>query len=209
MNRQDHTVFIKLFVTVMVASFIGTFAAKVLLDSLTPEPVTINVIVQDPEKTVEEIIPENVTPTVIHQTIDEDFDILQPCGYSVEQLTSVISDDSRKALVPYVDTFLEAEETYGINAFYLICKFGLESGWGQYESGENNIGGWTNADGTYKDFDSVEDCIMYISESLSTSYKNTVGTRLEDVCERYCPNEDYLETLLGIMEDRQNQMKST
>lgn len=172
-----------------------------MFNAMEPEPVIVKVIIQDPERmNPEEVFPEE---RVEPQTIDRDFDILQPCGYTAEELALAVSDQYRSELLPYVDSFLKAEETYGVNAFYLLCKFGLESGWGQYMAAENNISGWTNADGSYRDFNSVEDCIMHVSKSLSTTYREAVGSKIDDVCARYCQNDGYLDTLLGIMRDRE------
>lgn len=161
----------------------------------------MKVIIQDPERmNPEEVFPEE---RVEPQTIDREFDILQPCGYTADELALAVSDQYRSELLPYVDSFLEAEETYGVNAFYLLCKFGLESGWGKYMAAENNISGWTNADGSYRNFDSVDSCIMHVAKNLSTTYREAVGSKIDDVCARYCQNDGYLDTLLGIMRDRE------
>ena len=159
---------------------------------------------EDDEKVDSE---EDAEPTY-HQAINRDFDILQPCGYTSEQLKSVLSDDAHKEMIPYVDSILEAERTHGVNALYLMCKLGIESGWGKYESGKNNIGGWTNNQGGFKDFNSVDECIMHIAKNLSTSYKEIVGTRLEDVCKRYCQDEGYTELLLEIMTDMEIELET-
>lgn len=151
---------------------------------------------------------EEDAETTSHQAINRDFDILQPCGYTSDQLKSVLSDDAHKEMIPYVDSILEAERTHGVNALYLMCKLGIESGWGKYESGKNNIGGWTNNQGGFKDFNSVDECIMHIAKNLSTSYKEIVGTRLEDVCKRYCPDEGYTELLLDIMTDMEIELET-
>lgn len=157
--------------------------------------------------TVEESEPIIEEPVIEPQAISADFDILTPCGYTKEQLESALTSDSHRHMLPHIDALLKAEETYGVNAFYLLCKFGFESGWGRYMSGANNIGGWTGSDGSYRDFDSVEECIMHIAKALSTSYKDAVGSRLEDVCRRYCPTDEYLNTLMGIMAQRKNAIE--
>ena len=66
---------------------------------------------------------------------------------------------------------------------------------------KNNIGGWRDIHGRFKKFDDVDACIMYIADGLSSIFKEDVGTRLEDVCERYCPEDGYLEMLMEIMEE--------
>ena len=138
------------------------------------------------------------------QEITRDFNVFQPCGYDAEDLTRALSTESHQGLLPYVNTFLEAEETYGVNAFYLICKLGYESGWGKYMADRNNIGGWTDGNGGFQSFESVEECILHIAENLSTVYRDAVGDRLEDVSEMYCPDNGYVNTLLQIMRERES-----
>ena len=168
----------------------------------------VTVELDDTEMDEEKADSEEDTESTSHQAINRDFDILQPCGYTSEQLKSVLSDDAHKEMIPYVDSILEAERTHGVNALYLMCKLGVESGWGKYESGKNNIGGWTNNQGGFKDFNSVDECIMHIAKNLSTSYKDIVGTRLEDVCKRYCQDEGYTELLLEIMTDMEIELET-
>lgn len=136
------------------------------------------------------------------QEISRDFNVFQPCGYSAEELASALSTDSHIGLLPYIDTLLEAEERFGVNAFYLLCKFGYESGWGRYMAADNNIGGWTDGKGGFRDFSSIEECILHIAENLSTVYREKVGCRLEDVSKRYCPNVGYVDSLIQIMIER-------
>lgn len=173
------------------------------------ERIVETIVIQAPEEetveeiaVIEEVVVAQVLPEIEPQPISRDFDITQPCGYTADELRYMVSDDSRKAMLPYVDILLEAEEKYGVNAFYLLCKFGYESGWGKHMAASNNIGGWTNGQGGYRAFDSVEQCIFTIAENLSTVYVNAVGTRLEDVSRRYCPNEEYVSVLLQIMSGR-------
>ena len=168
----------------------------------------VTVELENTEEDDEKVDSEEDAEPTYHQAINRDFDILQPCGYTSDQLKSVLSDDAHKEMIPYVDSILEAERTHGVNALYLMCKLGIESGWGKYESGKNNIGGWTNNQGDFKDFNSVDECIMHIAKNLSTSYKAIVGTRLEDVCKRYCQDEGYTELLLEIMTDMEIELET-
>lgn len=151
------------------------------------------------EPTVNEVIEE---PEIDPQPISRDFNVFQPCGYSADELCYMLSEDTHQGLLPYVDTYLYAEEIYGVNAFYLICKTGYESGWGKYMADTNNIGGWTDGNGGFMSFDSVDECILHIAEKLSTEYRDAVGDRLEDVCWRYCPTSGYTEMVMQIMRER-------
>ena len=135
------------------------------------------------------------------QPIDINFDILKPCGYTEEELLWCVSDDNHSEMAKYIPFILKAEKKYGVNAFYLMCELGLESGWGKHLAGTNNLGGWMTKEGTYMDFDSGEECIFYIAEKLATDYKDITGTKLVDVCKRYSSNTDYAKVLMEIMED--------
>lgn len=140
------------------------------------------------------------------QEIDSEFNIMIPTGYTAEELSRTLTTEAHKAMLPYIDAIVKAERTYGINALYLLCKLGLESGWGRYMAAKNNIAGWTNDDGSFRDFDTVEDCIMHVARNISTIYKEAVGTNLGDVCERYCPGTNYTETLIQIMTERASKI---
>ena len=138
------------------------------------------------------------------QDINLDFNILSKSGYTSEELKRSISTDTHKRMMPYVDIFIKAERQYGVNALYLMSKLGLESGWCRYKTGTNNIAGWTDGKGSYRNFDSVESCIMHVAYTLSTFYKQEVGTRLEDVCGLYCPDDGYVNAVMDIMNERKN-----
>lgn len=208
MKKETLIELIRFFIFLAFACMLGSFLGNLLFDATRPEPVVVNVILKTSPDTDASVVipydePSTSEPKAEPQMITGDFDILSSCGYTKEQLVYALSDGGRETMIPYVDSLLKAEETYGVNAFYLMCKFGLESGWASCMSGANNIGGWTNYDGSYRDFSSVDDCIMYISRNLVSQYSTSVGTRLEDVCGLYSPNDQYLTTLMGIMSDRQ------
>ena len=135
-----------------------------------------------------------------------DFDILTPCSYSEEELYSAFDTPYHYRMLPYIDTFLEVEELYGVNAFYLMCKTGFESGWFKYLSAENNVGGWRTSNGCYMNFESIEDCIHHIAYNLSNTYKEHVGTNLKDVCSMYSPSGEYYSYLTNIMVQRENKI---
>ncbi len=165
------------------------------------------------ETSVEKIIIENEYDTLMDevvvitppksQVVNSDFNVSLPCGFSYNELVVALDTDNHKEFIPYVDTFIKAENDYGVNALFLLCLMGLESGWGKYTSGDNNIAGWTNNHGGYKDFCSVNECILYVAKKISTTYKDAVGTRLENVCYRYCHDDDYLIKIIDIMSERE------
>lgn len=157
------------------------------------------VIIEYPPLVTGAVFEEKAEP----QEIDLYFDILSDSGYETEDLIRMLSDDAHSGLLPYVDAIKKAEEEYGVNALYLTCKLGLESGWGKYETGTYNIAGWMNYDGTWRNFSSPEDCVMTVARNLATTYKDTVGTSLGAVCSRYSTNPEYSYVLMDIMEEMQ------
>lgn len=157
------------------------------------------VIIEYPPLVTGAVFEEEIQP----QEIDLGFDILSDSGYEIEDLVRMLSDDAHSGLLPYVDAIKKAEDEYGVNALYLTCKLGLESGWGKYETGTYNIAGWRNYNGSYRNFSSPEDCVMTVARNLATTYKDTVGTSLGAVCSRYSTNPEYSYVLMDIMEEMQ------
>ena len=157
------------------------------------------VIIEYPPLVTGAVFEEEIQP----QEITLGFDILSESGYTTEDLIRMLSDDAHSGLLPYVDAIKKAEDEYGVNALYLTCKLGLESGWGKYETGTYNIAGWMNYDGTWRNFSSPEDCVMTVARNLATTYKDTVGTSLGAVCSRYSTNPEYSYVLMDIMEEMQ------
>lgn len=182
-------------------SMLITFAAGVMCTILLmgePEPAQM-VVIEYPPLVTGAVFEEEIQP----QEIDLGFDILSDSGYETEDLIRMLSDDAHSGLLPYVDAIKKAEDEYGVNALYLTCKLGLESGWGKYETGTYNIAGWMNYDGTWRNFSSPEDCVMTVARNLATTYKDTVGTSLGAVCSRYSTNPEYSYVLMDIMEEMQ------
>jgi hypothetical protein len=132
-------------------------------------------------------------------------------SYTTEEFQYVL-ENSRSGLYDYAWTIIESGKYYGINPLYLLAKFGLESGWGTsyYFKNKNNIGGWRNYDGTFRDFDSVESCIWHICEGLTEyndkeSWKYT-GNDMEKICYRYCQDDGYYELMVSIMDELQDEI---
>lgn len=133
-------------------------------------------------------------------------------SYTTEEFQSVLKG-SRSGLYDYAWVIVETGKYYGINPLYLLAKFGLESGWGTSKLfvEKNNIGGWRNYDGSYRSFDTVEDCVWHISNGLMEynnpdSWKYT-GPELEDVVYRYCQDEGYADVLISIMNELQKEIE--
>lgn len=182
--------------------------------------VTAEIVAKDItlENTIERIetpkIESSVRPITLEKTIEHteipiqpqpinwDFDISKVNEYTMEQLEEIFSGPYYDKIRPYISTFISAEQIHGINAFFLMCLTGLESGWFKYTSGENNVAGWTRNDGSFMDFGSIEECIMHVAAGIANNYIPRIGSNIGNVAYRYCYNEGYTQALLNIMYER-------
>lgn len=83
--------------------------------------------------------------------------------------------------------FVNAGIKYNIDPLFLAAISAQESGWGQYDHGNNNIFGISSG---AKYFSSYSECIYYTAELLSTYY---VGEGLYTprlIQPKYCPSPD-------------------
>lgn len=167
----------------------------------TPEPT---VIIEEKEvvKYIETvpIAPAATTNVVNFQPINPNYDVFKPSYLTSADLLRMLGQ-GRSGLHSLVDSFVEAEKTYGVNSLYLISTIGYESMWGKYETGENNIAGWKGNKGRWSDFDSRHECIMTVAKHLANDFKVNTGSTVESVSKRYCPDEGYTETLMTIMNE--------
>lgn len=108
------------------------------------------------------------------------------------------------------DTFFQAQETYGVNADFLIALCVVESGWGtsSLSDSKNNLGGY----GAYQSspssaiaFDSKSDCIMEIARCISQEYLNSSGRfysggyTVNHVNTRYASDTNWSNKVISIM----------
>lgn len=169
-----------------------------------PEPVE-DIKNEEPVATEESPVveaPQEVDPLVI-QPINTNFDVFKPSNVTKEQLTAAIGNGPRSRMLSFVDAFIDAEQTYGVNAIYLVSTIGLESGWGKHRAATNNVAGWKNGSGGYRSFETEYDCIMTVASGLANSFKSDVGHTLGAVTRRYCPEGDYATKVMQIMREIQ------
>lgn len=131
--------------------------------------------------------------------------VLKKSGLTAEELKTGLLYDLKE----YSEAFIKAEEETGINAIFLSALAATESGWGRYESGINNIYGWTG-DGNYgyRDFDTIEDCIYFVADSLKTNYLSPDGCyfngyTVKDINIHYNGSKKWENLINGIMYDIQ------
>lgn len=150
---------------------------------------------------------EEAKPKLNLQTINNNYNVFQPSNLTTEQLQSALNNTYGAKLAPHASTFIHAEKEYSVNAIYLASTIALESGWGKYTTGSNNIAGWTLSRGGYRSFSSRDDCILYVARNLSSDYKPRVGEKLKDVTGRYCPEPTYPGKVKSIMNILQTEIK--
>ena len=108
--------------------------------------------------------------------------------YEISNLNAYMINEKLKG------TFLEntgemmyfIEQTKGINFRAIYGIAGLESGKGKRLAAMNNYCGIKNKDGSaYRNFDSREDCLLYLADLLNHKiYKNK---ELDEIGSIYCP----------------------
>ena len=91
------------------------------------------------------------------------------------------------------DVFLRAQSQYGVNAALLasICIHETGNGTSRLAKEQNNVGGIRHAGKTsFRHFDSVDDCIMYMASLLKRNYIGKGLTTIGSIGAKYCPTND-------------------
>lgn len=93
----------------------------------------------------------------------------------------------------------------GIDPILVASIAALESGWNtSFAANEyNNLFGWTNNDGTYRQFDSKSECIDYVCQMLKEHYltpdgKYFEGYEIADICVHYNGQEEWTHAVEEI-----------
>lgn len=136
---------------------------------------------------------------------DIDFMIFDNKSINVYEISYLSGNEINKRLK---DTFLEGcgdmmymiEREKGINFRAVYAIAALESGKGKECITENNYCGIKNKENIgYREFDSREECLIYLSDLLNADiYKNK---NLDDIGKIYCPPDetwaDQVKELMG------------
>lgn len=112
--------------------------------------------------------------------------IEEPCGYTVEELESVLKGELKQ----YAQEFIWAEEDYEINACFLASIAALESGWGEHCFRPNNFFGFM----TKREFRTPEEGIDFVAWWLKKHYLNPEGKyyrggTIDDIGRIWCPDD--------------------
>lgn len=101
------------------------------------------------------------------------------------------------------DVMCEIESTYGISGMALISIWTWESGLGESHiaKSRNNLAG-IKKNGSYRYFDSYNDCMFYHAELLKNAYVDKGLTTWDQIGSKYCPNDDeWSESISGTVQD--------
>lgn len=127
-------------------------------------------------------------------------------GVDVDTLTNALQYNLKE----YAADFIEAEQTYGINAIFIAAIAAHESGWGRsyIALNKNNLFGWKGSNG-YRYFNSVREGIMHVSRSLKINYLSPDGCyfngyTVEAVSIYYCNRTwaNYINSMMKYIENR-------
>lgn len=129
-------------------------------------------------------------------TYFNEYDLTQRSYASIVHMKKALKDTELQRVA---SSFVEAEETYGVNAYFLAAIAALESSWGTSSRAiyQNNLTGHAvynnSASGTY--FSSWHESIMVTAKMLKENYLSYDGIHYNglstvDVNKKYCFLED-------------------
>ena len=111
------------------------------------------------------------------------------------------------------DAILAYSGVNEIDPILVAAIAALESGWNSSPVAEkyNNLFGWTNNDGTYRRFESKDECIKYVCEQLKEHYltpdgKYFEGYEIADICVHYNGSEEWTQAIEEIYKQIQNKI---
>lgn len=143
------------------------------------------------------ITSEAVNPLIIEQNrvatlknnLNIEMDLSVPSGLTLSDYKTILTNnlsDKNKIFEQNVEVFYNAEQKYKINGVFLIAIGIHESAWGTSKIAEdkNNLFGFTAYDSdpynSASAFETYENAINKVAETLSTKYLHTVGTVIAD-----------------------------
>ena len=143
------------------------------------------------------ITSEAVTPLIkeknrvatLKNNLNIEMDLSVPSGLTLSDYKTVLSNnfsDKNKIFEQNAEVFYNAEQKYKINGIFLACIGIHESAWGtsKIAADKNNLFGYTAYDSdpynSATTFESYENAINKVAESLSTRYLHVAGTKIND-----------------------------
>lgn len=167
------------------------------------------------EKCKEEIYRKKEVKQMIKNVESFRNDMYSSPIYNPVHITYISSDGLNKllentGLENLGESFYKTEENYGINSVFLISLAMLESGNGysRIATEKNNLFGYNSNDSNpYGDsfaFETKEDCIDYVADSIKRNYLSSDGKffngySIEAMNINYCSKDNWHEQIKDIM----------
>ena len=135
------------------------------------------------------IIKEKNRVATLKNNLNIDMDLSSPSGLTLSDYKTVLSNnlsDQNKIFEQNAEVFYKAEQKYKVNGIFIAAVGIHESAWGtsKIASDKKNLFGFTAYDSdpynSATTFDSYENAINKVAETLSTKYLHTAGTRIGD-----------------------------
>ena len=134
-----------------------------------------------------------------------------------KDVSGITSDQFSYSLIGNLKDVSDAILAYSgvneIDPILVAAIAALESGWNSSPVAEkyNNLFGWTNNDGTYRRFESKDECIKYVCEQLKEHYltpdgKYFEGYEIADICVHYNGSEEWTQAIEEIYKQIQNKI---
>lgn len=142
------------------------------------------------EKYMEVVLPRNLNYNM--------YDLREPSGVWVEELDVILKDTG---LEDISDVLIYCEDTYHVNALFLLALVSWESSYGTSDLAvyKNNLTGYMayneNSYNSAKYFKSKAECVETTAKLLANNYLNEEGAYfegfgIEDVNKHYCLLDD-------------------
>lgn len=177
---------------------------KSILSNIDDDDLMVaNIIDEDVSSEEETILDETLLEEeeyIVHPASFNIYNLLEPSNLSVEELEHIFGSlDYAYNMIPLASIFIEAEETFGVNALILSAIASLESDYARSERAiyDYNIFGWGvfTDDSIGVNSTSYYEGIMKTAESLKFDYLTPDGPyfngySLEAVNIRYSLNEN-------------------
>ena len=143
------------------------------------------------------ITSEAVTPLIkeknrvatLKNNLNIDMDLSMPSGLTLSDYKTVLSNnlsDKNKIFEQNAEIFYKAEQKYKVNGIFIAAVGIHESAWGtsKIANDKNNLFGFTAYDSdpynSATSFDTYENAINKVAETLSTKYLHVAGTKIGD-----------------------------
>jgi len=158
---------------------------------VVPEEIPITTVASEP--VIEDLEPVNLLKGMDLAYVD----VTTKSNLSGTELDEILKDTGLAGLG---QSFMKAEQMYGMNSLVLIAISAAETGWGQSSAfrNKNNTHGITK--GSVLSYSSKEECILYTADLLQRNYVGQGLNSLSEIQSKYCPpNTGWTYLITDIM----------